>query len=495
MSTEEREESQPRPRKVIPSIRRENTDQEGERRPYNQGYSRPEGNNYERRPYNQSSRDDRGGYNSYGDNRSSYGDRPSRPRTYDNREGGYNSRPSYNNRDNNRGGYGNSNREGGYNSNREGGYNSRPSYGNNRPSYGNDRSYGGGDRPFNRPSRPNYDERPGRAYSASPEGEAGGDGMKTRRPRVGDTRVNSYDSRDNRGGGRPSYGNNNRGGGYGNNGGYGNRRPGGPQRRTNDYNPNAKYNFQKQLKYKEVLADPNEPIRLNKFLSNAGVCSRREADEFITAGAVKVNDVAVTELGTKITRQDKVEFNGKPVQIESKVYIVLNKPKNCVTTSDDPQERLTVMDLVKNACQERIYPVGRLDRNTTGVLLLTNDGDLASKLTHPSFKKKKIYHVWLDKNVSIEDMEKIANGLELEDGEIHADAISYASEDDKSQVGIEIHSGRNRIVRRIFESLGYHVTKLDRVYFAGLTKKMLGRGKWRYLNEREVNALRMGAFE
>ena len=291
--------------------------------------------------------------------------------------------------------------------------------------------------------------------------------MKKRRPRVGDTRVNSYDSRDNRGGGRPSYGNNNRGGGYGNNNGYGNRRPGGQQRRTNDYNPNAKYNFQKQLKYKEVLADPNEPIRLNKFLSNAGVCSRR----------------------------DKVEFNDKPVQIESKVYIVLNKPKNCVTTSDDPQERLTVMDLVKNACQERIYPVGRLDRNTTGVLLLTNDGDLASKLTHPSFKKKKIYHVWLDKNVSIEDMEKIANGLELEDGEIHADAISYASEDDKSQVGIEIHSGRNRIVRRIFESLGYHVTKLDRVYFAGLTKRNLGRGKWRYLNEREVNALRMGAFE
>jgi 23S rRNA pseudouridine2605 synthase len=153
------------------------------------------------------------------------------------------------------------------------------------------------------------------------------------------------------------------------------------------------------------------------------------------------------------------------------------------------------MDLVKNACQERIYPVGRLDRNTTGVLLLTNDGDLASKLTHPSFKKKKIYHVWLDKNVSIEDMEKIANGIELEDGEIHADAISYASEDDKSQVGIEIHSGRNRIVRRIFESLGYHVVKLDRVYFAGLTKKNLSRGKWRYLNEREVNALRMGAFE
>ena len=251
----------------------------------------------------------------------------------------------------------------------------------------------------------------------------------------------------------------------------------------------------RQIKYQEVLADPMEPIRLNKFLSNAGVCSRREADELIQKGEVKVNGEVITELGTKITRQDQVQLADKPVQIESKVYILLNKPKNCVTTSDDPQERLTVMDLVKNACTERIYPVGRLDRNTTGVLLLTNDGDLASKLTHPSFKKKKIYHVWLDKNVAIEDMEKIANGLELEDGEVHADAISYANEEDKSQVGIEIHSGRNRIVRRIFESLGYHVMKLDRVYFAGLTKKNLGRGKWRYLNEKEVNALRMGAFE
>lgn len=485
MSTEERDESQPRPRKVIPSIRRENTDQDSERRPYNQGYNRPEENNYERRPYN------RGGYNSYGDNRS-YGDRPSRPRTYDNRDGGYN-KPY--NRDN--GG----NRSYG-NSNREGGYNSRPSYGSNRPygnndrpSYGNDHSYGN-DRPYNRPSRPNYEDR-GKAYSATPSGEGvSGDGVKKRRPRVGDTRVSSsYDNRDNRGG-RPSYGNNNnRYGNGGGRGGYNNNRRPNNNRRTGDYNPNAKYNFQKQLKYKEVLADPNEPIRLNKFLSNAGVCSRREADEFIQEGVVQVNGQVVTELGTKITRQDTVLFKDQPVQIESKVYIILNKPKNCVTTSDDPQERLTVMDLVKNACQERIYPVGRLDRNTTGVLLLTNDGDLASKLTHPSFKKKKIYHVWLDKNVSIEDMEKIANGLELEDGEIHADAISYASEDDKSQVGIEIHSGRNRIVRRIFESLGYHVVKLDRVYFAGLTKKNLGRGKWRYLNEREVNALRMGAFE
>ena len=297
-------------------------------------------------------------------------------------------------------------------------------------------------------------------------------------------------------GNRP-YNNNYGGGRYNNNNGRpnnNNRRPNN-NRNAGNYNPNAKYNYQKQLKYKEVLADPNEPIRLNKYLANAGVCSRREADEYIQKGNVKVNGQVVTELGTKITRQDEVLFNDKRVQIESKVYIVLNKPKNCVTTSDDPQERMTVMDIVKNACTERIYPVGRLDRNTTGVLLLTNDGDLASKLTHPSFKKKKIYHVWLDKNVSVEDMEKIANGLELEDGEIHADAISYASETDKSQVGIEIHSGRNRIVRRIFESLGYHVTKLDRVYFAGLTKKNLPRGKWRFLNEKEVNALRMGAFE
>jgi len=266
-------------------------------------------------------------------------------------------------------------------------------------------------------------------------------------------------------------------------------------RNGGDFNPNKKYSRQKQLKYKELLSDPNEPIRLNKFLANAGVCSRREADNYIQAGVVKVNGQAITELGTKISRLDTVMFHDQPVKIESKIYIVLNKPKNCVTSTDDPQERLTVMKLVKNACDERIYPVGRLDRNTTGVLLLTNDGNLAAKLTHPAFKKKKIYHVWLDKNVAIEDMERIATGIELEDGEIHADAISYVKEDDQHQVGIEIHSGRNRVVRRMFEALGYHVTKLDRVYFAGLTKKNLPRGKWRYLNEMEVNALRMGSFE
>ena len=250
----------------------------------------------------------------------------------------------------------------------------------------------------------------------------------------------------------------------------------------------------KQIKYKEN-ADPTAPIRLNKYLSNAGVCSRREADDFIQAGAVKVNGIVITELGTKITRADNVTYNDKPIQLESKVYVLLNKPKGFVTTTDDPENRKTVMDLVKSACSERIYPVGRLDRGTTGVLLLTNDGDLASKLTHPRFEKRKIYQVWVDKPVTMEHMQAIADGIELEDGEIHVDAISYVTEEDLTQIGIEIHSGKNRIVRRIFEKFDYQVLKLDRVYFAGLTKKNLSRGRWRYLTEKEVNMLRMGAFE
>ena len=236
-------------------------------------------------------------------------------------------------------------------------------------------------------------------------------------------------------------------------------------------------------------------MRLNKFLANAGVCSRREADEFIQAGVVTVNGEVVTELGTKVLRTDVVRFHDDPVSLEKKVYVLLNKPKDYVTTSDDPQQRKTVMDLVKNACPERIYPVGRLDRNTTGVLLLTNDGDMASKLTHPKYRKKKIYHVYLDRNVTAHDMQRIAEGVILDDGEIKADDIQYADPVDKKQVGIEIHSGKNRIVRRIFESLGYKVIKLDRVQFAGLTKKNLKRGDWRYLTEEEVDRLRMGAYE
>ncbi|MBQ7988652.1 MAG: rRNA pseudouridine synthase [Bacteroidaceae bacterium] len=273
-------------------------------------------------------------------------------------------------------------------------------------------------------------------------------------------------------------------------------RKGGPRRpRTADYNPHAKYNMKKQIEYKEANYDPNQPIRLNRFLANAGVCSRREADTFIQAGVVSVNGHVVTELGTKVLRSDSVMFHDQLVSMEKKVYVLLNKPKDCVTTSDDPKNRKTVMDIVKGACRERIYPVGRLDRNTTGVLLLTNDGELASKLTHPQYKKKKIYHVFLDRNVAPEDIRQIAEGIMLDDGEIHADAIDYASPTDRRQVGIEIHSGRNRIVRRIFEHLGYRVSKLDRVYFAGLTKKNVRRGDWRFLTEREVSMLQMGAFE
>ncbi|MBQ5642997.1 MAG: RNA-binding S4 domain-containing protein [Bacteroidaceae bacterium] len=281
---------------------------------------------------------------------------------------------------------------------------------------------------------------------------------------------------------------------YNREGGYENR-PGGYKKRTPGYNPHAKYSMKKQIEYKEKHYDPDEPVRLNRYLANAGVCSRREADTFIQAGVVRVNGVVVTELGTKVKRSDEVMFHDQTINMEKKVYLLLNKPKDYVTTSDDPQNRKTVMDLVKNACRERIYPVGRLDRTTTGVLLFTNDGDLATKLTHPQYLKKKIYHVYCDKNVTAADLRQIAEGIMLEDGEIHADAIDYADPVDKKQVGIEIHSGRNRIVRRIFEHLGYKVVKLDRVYFAGLTKKNVKRGDWRFLTQDEVNMLKMGAFE
>lgn len=251
----------------------------------------------------------------------------------------------------------------------------------------------------------------------------------------------------------------------------------------------------KPVEYEIEIPDPDAKIRLNRFMANSGICSRREADEFIQQGLVKVNGVVVSELGTKIGHNDVVEYDDKVVALERKTYILLNKPKDCVTTVDDPNERRTVMDLIKGACTERVYPVGRLDRNTTGVLLLTNDGDLASKLTHPKYVKKKIYHVWVDRDISEDDMQTIADGIELEDGPVQVDAISYATDNAYNQAGIEIHSGRNRIVRRIFESLGYHVTKLDRVYFAGLTKKDLPRGRWRYLTQEEVNLLKRGAFE
>ena len=449
---------------------------DGEQRPY-----RPRTNSYNReggdRPYRSSyNNGDRPSYNRYNNN----GDRPQRPRFNPNSEDGGEQR-SYRPRTN-------YNREGG----EQRPYTPRPRFNNGEE--GGERQYrprtnynreGGEQRPYTpRPRTGGYNREGGeqRPYTPRPRfnsGEGGEQRSYTPRPRTG-----GY----NQGGDRPYRP---RTGGYNQGGGYNH-----PYRpRTADYNPNAKYSLKKQIEYKDILTDPNEPIRLNKFLANAGICSRREADEFITAGVVSVNGEVVTELGTKIKRTDEVKFHDEPVSIERKTYILLNKPKDCVTTSDDPQERKTVMDFVKGACKERIYPVGRLDRNTTGVLLLTNDGDLASKLTHPKYLKKKIYHVYCDKNVTKADLDQIAAGVTLDDGEIHADAISYASETDKSQVGIEIHSGKNRIVRRIFESLGYKVIKLDRVYFAGLTKKGLRRGDWRYLTEQEVNMLRMGSFE
>ena len=448
---------------------------DGEQRPY-----RPRTNSYNReggdRPYCSSyNNGDRPSYNRYNN-----GDRPQRPRFNPNSEDGGEQR-SYRPRTN-------YNREGG----EQRPYTPRPRFNNGEE--GGERQYrprtnynreGSEQRPYTpRPRTGGYNREGGeqRPYTPRPRfnsGEGGEQRSYTPRPRTG-----GY----NQGGDRPYRP---RTGGYNQGGGY--NRPYRP--RTADYNPNAKYSLKKQIEYKDILTDPNEPIRLNKFLANAGICSRREADEFITAGVVSVNGEVVTELGTKIKRTDEVKFHDEPVSIERKTYILLNKPKDCVTTSDDPQERKTVMDFVKGACKERIYPVGRLDRNTTGVLLLTNDGDLASKLTHPKYLKKKIYHVYCDKNVTKADLDQIAAGVTLDDGEIHADAISYASETDKSQVGIEIHSGKNRIVRRIFESLGYKVIKLDRVYFAGLTKKGLRRGDWRYLTEQEVNMLRMGSFE
>ncbi len=462
-----------------------------------------------------------------------FGSNDYQPRQFNNRQQGMNRRPQprqyYNNQqegeaaegDQHEGGYQQRyqqqgyNRQGGYNNNRQGGYNNnrqQGGYNNNRQQggYGNNRQQGGynnrqqgyGQDNFN--NQCGYDNQQG-GYNSRQQGGYGNNrqgGYNNNRQQGGygnNRQQGGYGNNRQQGG----YGNNRQQGGYGNNrqqGGYGNNRQGGYNNRQQRQGafPGKGKSFTprpKAVEYEMPIPDPNEEIRLNKFMANAGICSRREADEFIQQGLVKVNGEVVTELGTKIKHSDVVEYDEKVVALERKCYILLNKPKDCVTTSDDPNGRMTVMDLVKGACNERIYPVGRLDRNTTGVLLLTNDGDLASKLTHPKYTKKKIYHVWTDHDISEEDMQRIADGIELDDGEIHADAISYATENDRNQAGIEIHSGRNRIVRRIFESLGYHVTKLDRVYFAGLTKKNLPRGRWRYLTQEEVNYLKMGSFE
>ncbi len=243
-----------------------------------------------------------------------------------------------------------------------------------------------------------------------------------------------------------------------------------------------------------VQAPIKDEVRLNKYIANSGACSRREADNFILAGVVTVNGEVVTELGTKVNiYTDDVRFNGERLKGEAKVYIVMNKPKGYVTTASDPHADKTVMDLLKG-CESRVFPVGRLDKNTTGVLMFTNDGEIAEKLTHPSYDKKKIYQVSLDSKLRQEDYEKILSGVDLPDGKIAADELEYIEEDDHRKLGIEIHSGKNRIVRRIFESLGYEVKALDRVYFAGLTKRGLKRGEWRFLTEGETNLLKMGAY-
>lgn len=420
-------------------------------------------------------------------NNQNYNERPYQPR-----------RNNYNNyNDENRGGYRNNN----YNNNRYNNSNSdyrpRRQYNNNyeggemNGNYVADRNrqYGGG---YNRQNNQNeggyrrYNNHNNNSYRRF-DNESGNNGERQ------ESGYRSYNrqggNQNNRRNGGNSYGNQNRQG-RNNNNGRARYNESGMPRGGKSFVPRPR-----PVEYEQEIPDPDTQIRLNKFMANAGICSRREADEFIQQGLVKVNGVVVTELGTKISHSDTVEYNEKLVALERKTYILLNKPKDCVTTVDDPNGRMTVMDLVKGACTERIYPVGRLDRNTTGVLLLTNDGELASKLTHPKYVKKKIYHVWTDKDITEEDMQRIADGIELEDGPIHADAISYATETDRNQAGIEIHSGRNRIVRRIFEHLGYHVTKLDRVYFAGLTKKNLTRGRWRYLTQEEVNYLKMGSFE
>ena len=318
---------------------------------------------------------------------------------------------------------------------------------------------------FNRDDRFNREDRPQRSYNRGPK------------PAYGEQRGGKFSDR--KGGkfaGKPSEGR------------YGDKR--------NDRNDRSSRGGERPAASypKFDPAKQTGEMRLNRFIAQSGICSRREADNFIQAGVVTVNGKVVTELGTKVLPTDEVRFNDEPVHGEKKVYLVLNKPKGYVTSLDDPHAGKTVMELVKGACTERIYPVGRLDKNSLGLLLFTNDGDLTKQLTHPSYQKKKIYQVTLDKPLTRADMDRIAEGITLEDGEIFADEISYVKEN-KQEIGIEIHSGRNRIVRRIFEFLGYTVTKLDRVYYAGLTKKNLKRGAWRFLTREEVERLKSGQYE
>lgn len=480
------------------------------------------------------------GGNSY-DKPRSFGGDSDRPRRPFNSEGGH-SNDSGNSFDKPRSFGGDSDRphrpfsnEGGNSFDRGNSFNKPRSYGSDsdRPRFGGNSEGGSGGNSFDRPRRSTGDsgnsfDRPQRSFGDNDRGNSfdkprrsfgegsdrprpsfnreGGDRPRSNYGEHSDRPRTSYGERSDRPsyGDRPRFGGNNDGGDRGSFKPHFNSGPSLPRPDRGDgrpRRPRISKPFDHGKPYGRpaapnypVFLDPDTPVRLNKFLANAGICSRREADEFIQAGVVRVNGEVVSELGVKVKPTDTILFHDQAVSIEHKIYILLNKPKDCVTTSDDPQERTTVMDLVKGACAERIYPVGRLDRNTTGVLLLTNDGDLASKLTHPKFEKRKIYQATLDKDIEPEHIQKILEGITLEDCEVKADNCSYVDADMRNVVGIEIHTGQNRVVRRIFESLGYKVFKLDRVYFAGLTKKNLPRGKWRHLSEKEVGLLKMGAF-
>ncbi len=411
-------------------------------------------------------------------------------------QGGYRSERSYGNSE---GGY-NREERGGYNRertfNREGGYQQR------------------GERNFNREER-NFNREGGFQRR---EREVGGEGFQPRERNFnregGFNRERNfnheggYQQRGERNFNREGFQPRERNFNHEERGTFGNKRSGGM--RPTKAAPKNKFTQPKEPKkyintaneytlenYPSYEAPKQEgAIRLNRYISMSGICSRREADEFIAKGEITVNGVVVTELGSKVMPEDVVCYNGKQIENEKKVYIVMNKPKGFVTTLDDPHADKSVMDLVKNACTERIYPVGRLDKNSVGVLLLTNDGDLAKKLTHPTYEKKKIYQVSLDKHLTRADLEQLILGVTLEDGYIAADDVCYVDDPKmKNAVGIEIHSGRNRIVRRMFEHVGYHVGKLDRVYFAGLTKQKLKRGEWRFLTEKEVAMLKSGSYE
>ena len=389
---------------------------------------------------------------------------------------------------NNQNGDGQMPRQGGYRGGREG-YQPRQRFNSDNQENGEPRySQESGRRPRinnagTRQPRPRFQQQGEGGYQPRPRYQQQGEGGYQPRPRYQQQGEGGYQP-------RPRYQQQN-------DGGY--QQQGRPrfqqqQARRPQGNP-ALYSKKKRVEYQEKYEDPTKPIRLNKFLANAGICSRREADDFILAGVITVNGMVVSELGAKVLPTDQVKFHDQPVRREKKVYILLNKPKNTVTTTDDPQERHTVIDLVKNACSERIYPVGRLDRNTTGVLLLTNDGDLAAKLTHPKFGKKKIYAATLDKNLSEEAYNELMAGVVLDDEVIIPDALEFPKEGDRKHVGLQIHSGQNRVVRRMFEKVGYKVVQLDRVSFAGLTKKNVPRGKYRFLTQQEVSMLQMGAFE